>query len=173
MSAPLTPLVPAPPRKDAEFWVSAAPFRSHLRHLCNETGLPWPVVALSAGLSVRHANALLHGREGRPVRRLPRPIALRLWCITAADLATLRRTRYPADVTGRRINVLLNAGFGFGRLAAELRWSPVRLANLLDDPSGSVTAEDALRVLALLETIDRRHACCGTIWTAAAHDCAA
>lgn len=173
MSATLMPLVPAPPRKDADFWVSAAPFRSHLRHLCDETGLPWPVVALSAGLSVRHANALLNGRGGRPVRRLPRPIALRLWCVTAHDLATLRRTRCPAAVRGRRIMVLLDAGFGFGRLAAELGWSPDRLASLLDDASGFVTAEDALRVLALLETIDRRHVCCGTIWTSAAHDCAA
>ncbi len=56
---------------DPDRWVEAAPFRAHLTHLCAASGLTWPVVALHAGLTLRHADALLHGREGRPAPAAP------------------------------------------------------------------------------------------------------
>ncbi len=148
--------IPAPvPALTPSAWVEAAPFRSHLRHLCATSGLPWPVVALQAGLSVRHADALLHGRRGRPLRRLPRPTAARLWALDPAELVSLVRVPVPAEPTARRVEALLLAGLSPRRVCRALGWESARLAALLDAELTAVSAADALRVCALVESCDR------------------
>lgn len=148
----MTPtVVPLVPRSDD--WVDAAPFRAHLRLLC-ETGLPWPVIALHAGLSVRHAHALLYGRRGRPVRRLPRPAACSLLQVTAEELHRLRRAPAPVEPTSHRLASLFEEGACPVRTARELRWTGARLEAVLEGRA-AVTWEEALRVRVLLETSDR------------------
>lgn len=151
-AAPPAPTA-APPEPAA--WVEAAPFRSHLRHLCTVSGLPWAVVALQAGLSIRHADALLHGRRGRPLRRLPRPTATRLWALTVDDLAALGRVAVPAEPVAHRVEALLLEGVPLRRVCRQLGWSPGRVAALLDAELAGVSASEALRVRALAETWDR------------------
>ena len=156
MSVALFSVSPSGKRRvDPDRWVDAAPFRAHLTHLCAASGLTWPGVALHAGLTLRHADALLHGREGRPARRLPRPAAQRLWQVEVGDLLVLRRTLLPADATAHRAAVLLERGTSAARICADLGWPPARLRSLLGRAPGRVTAVEALGVRALAESLDR------------------
>lgn len=155
MTTPCTPLAPTRDPACADAWVDAAPFRSHLRHLCATTGLPWQVVALYAGLSVRHADALLHGRRGRTLRRIPRPTAVRLWEVSPDALAGLRRVACPAEPTARRLAAALLDGARPALVAGALRWSPERLGAVLDGRVAGVTAVEALLARALAEAVDR------------------
>jgi|GEM_PF-2650669 len=79
---------------DCHDWVPAAPFRAHLRHLLDASGLPLPHLASVLELPVRLCARLLvepseRGPAGRPAARnnpaLPRPLA-RISPITARQL---------------------------------------------------------------------------------------
>lgn len=80
---------------DPGTWVEAAPFRAHLRHLIDTTGQPLPVVAEMARISLPDARRLLHGRRGRPVRRISPQTASRLFWLDRRQLlgSASRRTR--------------------------------------------------------------------------------
>lgn len=71
---------------DPGTWVEAAPFRAHLRHLMDATGQPWQVVAEVARISLPDAHRLLHGRRGRPVRRISPQTASRLFWVDRRQL---------------------------------------------------------------------------------------
>lgn len=103
-----------------EPWVEAAPFRAHLRHLVSASGLPLVGVALLAGVSPRFAVHLLHGRGGRPLRRISPDSARKLLRVTLADARAARHRVVPADRTQRHLQRLQREG-----------WSQVDLAQLL------------------------------------------
>ncbi len=52
------------------YWVDAAPFRAQLRYLMANTSLSAEEVAAAVGIPARLAERLLHGRNGRPLRRV-------------------------------------------------------------------------------------------------------
>ena len=143
------------PSFDQGRWVDAAPFRAHLRYLCSSAGLPWQVVALHAGLTLRHADVLLHGRRGRPLRRLPRPAAQLLWQVDVAGLRALQRTTQPSDPTSTRLSAALARGLTPRHLCRVMGWSPARLTAVLGGEARRVSAVDALRARALTEALDR------------------
>lgn len=68
-------------------WVDPEPFRTHLRSLICQTGLPWRVIAAHAGISPRAVRALLHGRRSGPVRRLHVSVARAIAATTAEAIA--------------------------------------------------------------------------------------
>ena len=53
----------------SDHWVDAGPFRAQLRYLMASGSLTLEDVAAVAGISARLAGRLLHGRDGRPLRR--------------------------------------------------------------------------------------------------------
>jgi hypothetical protein len=56
--------------EDSDYWVDAAPFRAQLRYLMACASLSAEEVAAAAGISARLAYRLLHGRNGRALRRV-------------------------------------------------------------------------------------------------------
>lgn len=89
---------------DPGSWVEAAPFRAHLRHLMEASGQPWQVVAKVARISLPDAHRLLHGRHGRPVRRISPQTASRLFWVDRRQLqepGALPTTRLVRGRAGR------------------------------------------------------------------------
>ena len=103
------------------------------------------------------ATSLSPARHSRlsPLRRLPRPTAARLWALDPAELVSLVRVPVPAEPTARRVEALLLAGLSPRRVCRALGWESARLAALLDAELTAVSAADALRVCALVESCDR------------------
>lgn len=97
----------------ATSWVQAAPFRAHVRHVCDTTGVAWPVLAMRAGVSLALADHLLHGRRGRPVRRISRESAARLLAVTPGVAAALAAEWVDAGTA-----------VGIARFLADRGWSP-------------------------------------------------
>lgn len=143
----------SPPSDTA--WVLAAPFRAHLRHLVEGSGLPWEVVALHAGVSVSTASGLLFGRRGRPLRRIARPVALRLLAVSVESVSRLPRLAIPAGASGSRARLLLGRGAHPQALARELGIPVGLLGALVDGQVHHVSRELALRLRALVELSDR------------------
>ena len=111
-------------------WVLAAPFRAHLRQLHAMTGLPWPVLALAAGVSPALVRHLVLGHRGRQLRRLSPVSARRLLRLDAARLAELATEWVPAQTTAERVARLLAAGCDPEALARWCRVSPSQLVEL-------------------------------------------
>ena len=76
--------------EDSEYWVDAAPFRAQLRYLMASTSLSAEEVAEAAGISARLAERLLHGRNGRALRRISPETGRRL---IGLSVHQLRRRR--------------------------------------------------------------------------------
>ena len=68
------------------YWVDAAPFRAQLHHLMGGTALTIGEVAAEAGISVRLAQHLAYGRNGRALRRVSAETGRRLMSLSAAQL---------------------------------------------------------------------------------------
>jgi hypothetical protein len=115
-------------------WVPAAPFRAHLRHLLDLTGLPWPVVALKAGVPPRLVRRLLFVDQGRRLPKLPRESAMRLITLNDATLAELAHTWVPADDTRHHLAEVLARGCPAPQLARYCRLSVPELMAALDAP---------------------------------------
>lgn len=115
----MTPLSLAQPAPDIDWrWVTAAPFRAHLRHLLDETGLPWRVVAGEAGLPDRVVRSLLHGRAGRPLRRIAPHYARRLLRLDASHLSAALRELTPVTAAHAAAHRLLGNGWSAAQIAA-------------------------------------------------------
>ena len=110
----------------------AAPFRAHLRLLLDRSGLPWPVMAMTAGVSTRLVGRLLGVSQSRRLPKLPRDSAMRLFCLSDARLAELARTRVPADDTRRQLDELLAGGCPPAALARYCRLTLTELSALRD-----------------------------------------
>ena len=80
-------------------WVDAGPFRAQLRYLMASGSLTIEDVAALAGISARVADRLMHGRDGRQLRRIVVPAAparlqlRRLYRAGWDDLAIASRVR--------------------------------------------------------------------------------
>ncbi|MVA77353.1 hypothetical protein GC722_15180 [Auraticoccus sp. F435] len=135
-------------REPAHGWVLAAPFRAHLRHVASATGLPWRALALAAGVEPALVRALLHGRAGRPLKRLhPESAArlLRLGTDTAAQLSQ----QVAAGPVHALLRDLVAEGAGEAELAAWLQLPRAQVRALADGSATSCTARTALLASAL------------------------
>lgn len=136
-------------------WVDAEPFRAHLAHVSVASGLPWPVIALHAGVSVRLADVLLHGRDGRRVRRIAPRDAAALLRTSVESALGLRRTWVAGEPTANRLATLLGAGMALGVLAARIGCPPAEVEAVVARPEQRVSLEFALRVRMVREAVDR------------------
>ena len=119
-----------PPTDPMPAWVQAAPFRAHVRHLIDTTGLPWPVVAAEAGAPTALVQRLVSSRRGRTLTRIPPVVARRLLDLSAGDLLSATRRTVPAGATGVRVSALLGAGHEARRVAAFCRLTEAELLAL-------------------------------------------
>jgi plasmid maintenance system antidote protein VapI len=92
-------------------WVDAGPFRAHLRYLMASGSLSVDDVAAVAGISARMADRLLHGRNGRPLRRISPDTARRLIQISDQQVRALRRIMVPAAPARLQLRRLHRAGW--------------------------------------------------------------
>lgn len=148
MTTPTTPI-------DATAWVDAAPFAAHLAYLSATTGVPWPVVAAYAGLSLRSAERLMSSAGAARLRRIPRTSAHQLMAVEPHHLASLRATWVNAEPTVRRVALLVGSGAPITQLAGQLGCRPDLVARLADGEAATVTADIALRARIACETADR------------------
>lgn len=81
----------ADPDADGVVWVDATPFRAHLAHVMAVGDMTVDVVAAMTGVPLRAARHLLHGRGGRPVRRISADNGRRLLRVTSFDARTVRQ----------------------------------------------------------------------------------
>ena len=92
-------------------WVDARPFRAQLRYLMASGSLSVGDVAAVAGISPRLADRLLHGRDGRPLRRISPDTARRLIQISDQQVRALRRIMVPATPARLQLQRLRCAGW--------------------------------------------------------------
>ena len=83
------------------YWVDAAPFRAQLHHLMGGTALTAAEVGAAAGLSVRLAEHLAYGRNGRALRRVSPETGRRLMALSVGQL---RRQRTRRRLAGLRVD---------------------------------------------------------------------
>lgn len=111
-------------------WVQAAPFRAHVRHLIDATGIPWRAVAIAARVPPASVRTLLAGREGRLRPRISRRTAECLMAVRVDDLREARFIPVPAARTGRMLSALRRQGLSWEELAAMLGTDAVTLARI-------------------------------------------
>jgi hypothetical protein len=76
---------------DSDYWVDAAPFRAQLRYLMASASLSAEEVAAAAGISARLAHRLLHGRNGRALRRVSPDTGRRLIQLSVEQIRPRRQ----------------------------------------------------------------------------------
>lgn len=111
--------------------VDADPFRAHLGLLLDRTGLPWPVLALKAGVEPVLVRSLLFGDHGRRLAELPLPAAQRLFALDESALKDAGRRWVPAWHARADLTRLLADGFPAGGLARYCRLSVTELRGVL------------------------------------------
>lgn len=129
-------------------WVDAAPFRAHVRHAMNVADVPWPAVAVAAGVSVPAVRALLGGRAGRPQARVEPRLAARLLRVDAGELIAMRSARVPSALTAERLRHLLADGVDPLRMARWCQIAPDELTALVDGDATSCSRLTEALVLA-------------------------
>lgn len=111
-------------------WVSAEPFRNHVRDLICQTGLSWRMIAAHAGVAPRAIRSLLHGRRGGPLRHLHVSVARALTALSPEDIADADHEVVEIEPTRRLLHDLRMAGLD-AHLDAYL---PADDRRQLDDP---------------------------------------
>jgi hypothetical protein len=124
-------------------WVDAGPFRAQLRFLMASGSLTVDDVAAVAGISARLADRLLHGRDGRPLRRISPDTARRLIQISDQQVQALRRIMVPAAAARLQLRRLHRAGLEDSAIAERVR---VAVPELLELASGADTCSLLLTV---------------------------
>jgi hypothetical protein len=124
-------------------WVDAGPFRAQLRYLMASGSLSVDDVAAVAGISARLADRLLHGRNGRPVRRISPETARRLIQVSDQHVQALRRIMVPAGPARVQLGRLHRAGWEDSAIAARVR---VAAPELVELASGADTCSLLLTV---------------------------
>jgi plasmid maintenance system antidote protein VapI len=132
-----------PWRADHETWVDATPFRVHLQHLMAASRLPVDAVAQLARISPRAARALLHGRDGRPVRKVSPEVARRLLRVTVREAKVVSQRQVCAETTRARLACLLSAGLSVPELASATAVPEAALREIL---AGSTSCTERLAV---------------------------
>lgn len=136
-------------------WVDAAPFRAHLRHVCDATGLPWPVLAMRAGVSLALADHLLHGRGGRRIRRITRDAAQRLLSLSPDAEARLGFEWVSSSLSGRLVTAFVRRGWSAPAIADAAGVDLRVVRALMGERPTFVTRLDELRLLVLAAVVDR------------------
>jgi hypothetical protein len=151
----VTPLLTlARPIPDIDWrWVEAAPFRAQLHQLLAETGLPWRALAGETGVPDRVVRSLLHGQEGRAVRRIAPHYARRLLRMNAEDLSGALRELTTAEPSHAAAHLLLGSNWSVPQIAAMAELTEAETEALL---MGRVTCIPR-RVQALLSAAVRAH----------------
>src|SRR5688572_15836855 len=111
-------------------WVDARPFRAQLRYLMASGSLSVDDVAAVAGISARLADRLLHGRDGRPLRRISPDTARRLIQISDQQVQALRRVMVPAAPARLQLRRLYRAGLEDPAIADRVRVAVPELVEL-------------------------------------------
>ena len=111
-------------------WVDAGPFRAQLRYLMASGSLSVDDVAAVAGISARLADRLLHGRNGRPVRRISPETARRLIQVSDQHMQALRRIMVPAAPARVQLGRLHRAGWEDSAIAERVRFAAPELVEL-------------------------------------------
>jgi hypothetical protein len=111
-------------------WVDAGPFRAQLRYLMASGSLSVDDVAAVAGISARLADRLLHGRNGRPVRRISPETARRLIQVSDQHVQALRRIMVPAAPARVQLGRLHRAGWEDSAIAERVRVAAAELVEL-------------------------------------------
>jgi hypothetical protein len=124
-------------------WVDAAPFRAQLRYLMASGSLSVGDVAAVAGISARLADRLLHGRDGRPVRRISPDTARRLIQVSDQQVQALRRITVPAAPARLPLRRLHRAGLENLAIAERVR---IAVPELIELSSGADTCSLLLTV---------------------------
>jgi hypothetical protein len=127
----------------SEQWVDARPFRAQLLFLMASGSLTVDDVAAVAGISARLADRLLHGRDGRPLRRISPDTARRLIQISDQQVQALRRIMVPAAPARLQLRRLHRAGLDEPALAERVR---VAVPELVELASGAETCSLLLTV---------------------------
>ena len=127
----------------SDHWVDAGPFRAQLRYLMASGSLTVEDVAAVAGISARLADRLLHGRDGRPVRRISPDTARRLIQISDQHVQALRRIMVPAASARLQLRRLNRAGWDNLATAERVR---VALPELVELAAGADTCSLLLTV---------------------------
>lgn len=109
--------------------------------------VPWPVVAVAAGVSVPAVRTLLAGRAGRRQTRIEPRLAARLLRVDAAELTAMRTVRVPATRTTERLRDLLAGGAPPLRLAQWCQIGPDELTLLVE--GDATTCTQLTEILAL------------------------
>ena len=115
-------------------WVDAGPFRAQLRYLMASGSLSVDDVAAVAGISTRLADRLLHGRNGRQLRRISPDTARRLIQVSDQQVQALRRIMVPAAPARLHLRRLYRAGWENLAIAQRVR---VAAPELIDLAAGS------------------------------------
>ncbi|GAA2181869.1 hypothetical protein GCM10009785_18710 [Brooklawnia cerclae] len=89
--------IPDTPDPDATTWVDARPFRALVCQLVSDTGLPWRVLALIAGVSPATVRALVASGTDQRLRRLGIADAWRLYRLDQQLIDGLRKEPAPCD----------------------------------------------------------------------------
>jgi hypothetical protein len=100
-------------------------------------------VAAVAGISVRLADRLLHGRDGRPLRRISPDTARRLIQVSDQQVQALRRIMVPAAPARLQLRRLYRAGLEEPAIAERVR---VAVPELVELASGAETCSLLLTV---------------------------
>jgi hypothetical protein len=111
--------------------VEADPFRAHLGILLDRTGLPWPVLALKAGVEPVLVRSLLFGDRGRRLARLPLAAAHLLFALDEPALRATGRLWVPAWQARSDLGKLLAEGFPAAGLARYCRLTATELRGVL------------------------------------------
>jgi hypothetical protein len=111
-------------------WVDAGPFRAQLRYLMASGSLSVDDVAAIAGISSRLADRLLHGRNGRPLRRISSDTARRLIQVSDQHVQALRRIMVPAAPARLHLRRLYRAGWQNLAIAQRVRVAAPELVEL-------------------------------------------
>ena len=130
-------------RNTGNQWVDAAPFRAQLRYLMASGSLTVGDVAAVAGISARLADRLLHGRDGRPVRRISPDTARRLIQVSDQQVRALRRIMVPAAPARLQLHRLHRAGLADLVIAERVR---IAVPELVELASGADTCSLLLTV---------------------------
>jgi hypothetical protein len=114
----------------SDHWVDAGPFRAQLRYLMASGSLSVDDVAAIAGISSRLADRLLHGRNGRPLRRISSDTARRLIQVSDQHVQALRRIMVPAAPARLHLRRLYRAGWQNLAIAQRVRVAAPELVEL-------------------------------------------
>jgi hypothetical protein len=99
-----------PNRRAEDSWLDSAPFRAHVRHLMATSGLTIGELAALTDVSARLLRRLLHGRAGRPARRIDPISAGRLFSVTPLHASLARSHRVPGKRARANALLLLHRG---------------------------------------------------------------